>query len=225
MGRVVHAQTILHAEKRVGRLRAEDGLPHCGGQRDGIADAFERDEWARRGKSQEPVLVERQLLALSPELVQMGGKPVRVLLLHDVQRLASARTGKTVSADAPAARNDRSAHQAIVESRRDHGRLAVAGRACDDQLVLVDGGIRFQIIGNTRCAPCPARQDAPVISRIGGEKARGAERPAAILITQRCVLRAVVGIEDDQRIPAAKDVAALCGHRLRGGLGPARGHG
>ena len=76
----------------------------------------------------------------------------------------------------------------------------------------VDGRVVFEIVGDARGAPGPARQNAPVVAGIGGKETRVAERPAAVHVPQRRVLGAVVGIEQHERVSAPEHVGALCGH-------------
>jgi hypothetical protein len=49
-----------------------------------------------------------------------AAQDLRVFLLHDVERLASAWSGKTIGAHAASARHDRRAQETIVERRCDH---------------------------------------------------------------------------------------------------------
>ena len=67
----VHAKAFRRAKQRIGRPGAEDRLPHSFRQRDRVGIAFEGDERPWRRERQEPVLIERQLLPLAAELLQV----------------------------------------------------------------------------------------------------------------------------------------------------------
>ncbi len=88
-------------------------------------------------------------------------------------------------------------------------------------LVASIDAIVFEVVGDARGAPCPTRQNAPVVAGIRGKEPGVAERPAAVHVAQRRVFRAVVGIEQHERVAAAEDVGALCRDGL-GGLGRGR---
>jgi hypothetical protein len=63
---VIYAQSVFLAEQSVGGSRPQNRLFGLFGQGNRIRDTFERDKRARRGEREEPMLIERQLLALSP---------------------------------------------------------------------------------------------------------------------------------------------------------------
>ena len=60
--------------------------------------------------------------------------------------------------------------------------------------------------------PGPARQDSPVVARIGREEARIAKCPAAIGIAQCGVLGAVIGVVDHERIAPPEYLGAIRSH-------------
>jgi hypothetical protein len=67
----IYAETVLRAEERIRRPGAEHRLPHGFRQGDPVGVAFEGDERPGRRQRQEPVLIERQLLPLAQELMQV----------------------------------------------------------------------------------------------------------------------------------------------------------
>src|ERR1700733_14453915 len=102
------------------------------------------------------MFIEGQLFTLSPEFMEVGRKPVGIFLFHDVERFTSTGTGKAVRSDSAAASDYRRSHQAFIEGRRNHGGLPVTGGAGDNHFPFIDGGIFFDIVGDSRSAPCPA---------------------------------------------------------------------
>src|SRR5262249_22231066 len=152
----------------------------------------ERDERPGRGQRKEPVLVERQFLTSSPEFVQIRRKPVRIFLLHDIQSFASAWAGEPVGANTAPARHHRGAHQSVVKRGRYHRGFPIPRGAGNDELSLVDGAIRFQVVGNPGGAPCPTGEDPPIVAGVGGIKARISECPTTVWIAQSGVLSAIV---------------------------------
>ena len=217
--RVVHPEFSARAEEGVSGFGAAERSLDGGGERDGVGVAFEREERARGAESEKPVLVERQFFALAAKRMQLRAEPVRVFRDHDVERLAAARSGEAVGADATTPRDDRGAEEAFVEGGGDQRGFAVARRAGDrDEFRVVDCGVGFEIVGDARHAPRPRGKDAPVVAGIRWEKTRAAKRPTPVEFAQRGVFGAVVGIHHHERVAAAKDLDVARGKRGRGGL-------
>src|SRR6516164_9592173 len=174
------------------------------------------------------MLIEGQPVTLSPELMQIWREPVGVLLLHDIEGFAAARASEAVCTDAAATGHDGSAHQTVIKGRCNHGRLAVARGTGDDELLVVDGGVRYEKISDARDAPGPARENAPVIARVSRIETRLAEGPTAIGVAEGGVLGAVVGVEHNERVAATENERILQGNGLsaeHGSGGPGRRRG
>src|SRR5262249_34693742 len=69
----------------------------------------------------------------------------------------------------------------------------------------------FEIIDDSRDAPCPAGENSPVIAEIRRVETRGAEGPAAVVVTKRGVFGAIVVVEDHEGIAATEEVAVALG--------------
>ena len=188
----------------------------------GVVRAFERDPRTRRGERGEPMRVERQFVLLAPELVEIRRKLIAVFAHHHREPLASAAaiTTKSIRRRAePRARTGRHQRDAIVEGPGDHRGLTDARRSRDDEFGLVHHRVVLEVIDDPHRAPGPAAEDAPVVTGIRGEKARGAKRKTAVRHPQRRVLGAFAGRERDvgEAVLEHRGRAAAHGHRLGGG--------
>ena len=151
-----------------------------------------------------------------------SGKTSSDISSASFQRLASARTGETIRANAAPARHHRSAHQAIVKRRRNHGGLPIPRGAGNDELGLVDGA-SFRGSRRPGRRPMPSRRESPSRSRGRREINAYCKRPTAVGIAQRRVLSAVVRIEQDERVSAPENIGALAATELRSTAQPDRG--
>jgi len=108
-------------------------------QRNGVRAAFESDKIPWRGEREEPVFIERQFLAMAPELVQVLREPA----------FAAALATKAIGPDAASAGDNWRAHQAVVERRGNHSGFTKPRGPGDDELGLIDGGVFLMIVGHT----------------------------------------------------------------------------
>ncbi len=146
--RIVNAEIVLRAQEFIDLLRGLDGMFDCVGQGNGVCITFQRNERPGGGKSQEPMLVKRELFPLSPKLVQVRREPIGIFFLHDVQGFTLAGAGETIGADAAAAGHNRRAQEPRVKRRCNHRGFSIARGTGDDDFCIINCGIGCKIIND-----------------------------------------------------------------------------